>query len=186
MDKYPVRLQWIMQSTVSPFHDPWAKFQCVDESEVDQCRVHQNPLRRALHKGVVEHPGTTTSELARVARLHHSTVRYHLESLRKFNAVTACRIHGRIRWFPRTKDFGVLTKRAAAALTSPTQRRILKELQQESALSNGQFSDRLNVTKTNASYHLQRLKTLGLVVQHRDRRYHLAPEAGPALRVLDA
>lgn len=150
-------------------------------------RVLESGQRRRILQIVQHRPGCTAADVAHATRLHYHTVQHHLRVLTECNETERLRLHGRIHWFPNHGQYGARVKRAAVALSVPSQKRMLEELGREPGLSAGTLATRANVAPATGSHHLKRLVALGLAERRRDGarvRFFLAQGVAEAVRAL--
>ncbi|WP_276271217.1 winged helix-turn-helix transcriptional regulator [Haloarcula litorea] len=120
----------------------------------------EHETRESLHERIAENPGTYVAELARRTDTHVSTVRYHVRVLVDEGLVERRSERGRTHLSPAGSDDG-----PAPAVEDGTRRSILDSLAQQGAATGEELSERLDLSKSTLSYHLQRLADDGLIAR---------------------
>lgn len=122
--------------------------------------------RQRLYGVITDSPGVYVAELARRTDTHVSTVRYHLRVLAAAGLIERTTVHGRSHLSPAGSD---AAPRPACA-EDGTRRAVLVSLDREGEATGRELSERLGLTESTVSYHLQRLADDGLVERENDGR----------------
>lgn len=140
--------------------------------------------RRRLYEALLEYPGLHLAELARQAGVEEKLARYHIRVLVKAGLATEKREGNKNLYYPKV-EAGIGSKEvidrrdkdALALLRRPVPlRMILALLDAEEGLTMGEMAEAAAVSRSTATYHVDKLKGAELVhvsVEGRSRRVHL-------------
>lgn len=147
--------------------------------------VLDHPTRRRLVDLLEEDPGMTAADAARSLDVAYDTVRYHLRRLHESEEVTTRRTDGKIRYFPNHGTYDRRSIDVLSVLASDVRRRIVRSIHDAEGLYAGEVAERVDIARSTASHHLDRLLEAGVL--ERDRhgnhiRYDVTPEARKAVR----
>lgn len=140
--------------------------------------------RRRLYEALMAYPGLHLAELARQADVEEKLARYHIRVLVKSGLATKKREGNKNLYYPKVEaDLGskeVIDRRdkeALGLLRRPVPlRMVLALLDAEEGLTMGEIAEAAAVSRSTATYHVEKLKDAELVrvtVEGRARRVHL-------------
>ncbi len=140
--------------------------------------------RRRLYEALLEYPGLHLAELARQAEVEEKLARYHIRVLVKSGLATKKREGNKNLYYPKVEaEIGskeVIDRRdkeALALLRRPVPlRMVLALLDDDEGLTMGEMAEAAAVSRSTATYHVEKLKDAELVrvdVEGRARRVHL-------------
>jgi DNA-binding transcriptional ArsR family regulator len=133
--------------------------------------------RRAVYQHLLEYPGLHLRELTREIDLSPTTVRYHLDTLVDADLVTRTDEDGYTRFYPRVESepgprevVGADEKELLNLLRQRVPLGIVLHLLNEGPTPQGELAESLDVARSTASYHLDKLQEAGAVTSERDGR----------------
>lgn len=140
--------------------------------------------RRRLYEALMSYPGLHLAELARQAEVEEKLARYHIRVLVKSGLATKKREGNKNLYYPKVEaELGskeVIDRRdkeAIGLLRRPVPlRMVLALLDTEEGLTMGEMAEAAAVSRSTATYHVEKLKESELVrvtVEGRARRVHL-------------
>lgn len=140
--------------------------------------------RRRLYEALMTYPGLHLAELARQAEVEEKLARYHIRVLVKSGLATKKREGNKNLYYPKVEgEIGskeVIDRRdkeALGLLRRPVPlRMVLALLDAEEGLTMGEMAEVAAVSRSTATYHVEKLKDAELVrvtVEGRARRVHL-------------
>lgn len=140
--------------------------------------------RRRLYEALMAYPGLHLAELARQADVEEKLARYHIRVLVKSGLATKKREGNKNLYYPKVEaELGskeVIDRRdkeALGLLRRPVPlRMVLALLDAEEGLTMGEIAEAAAVSRSTATYHVEKLKDAELVrveVEGRARRVHL-------------
>jgi len=121
----------------------------------------RNPLRREIHQRIEAEPGIHHTALVRATGRGHGAVEHHLHKLVEASLVTRVQGTGFTCYFP--KGTGARVRAAAPALKSQVARAILEAVRTTPGIRSADVARQLAVSPATVSYHVERLRTAGLV-----------------------
>ena len=118
--------------------------------------------RRKIYNFILENPGSHFREISRKIDMPKSTMDYHLNFLNKKGLIIILKKERYNRYYI-SKKIGKETKKILAILREETPRRILLSMKIYHPVSIDYLSKDLDKSPSTISFHLKKLKDLGLV-----------------------
>lgn len=149
-------------------------------SRLSPGRLLDHPLRASLHALVAEHPGIHASEAARVVGASRVTVQHHLRALAGAGIVVSARRGRRVGYFLPSNPLTPEDRLTFLSLRAATRARVLEAVRAAPAgATQADLVTATGLAQRLVSYHLDRLRALGLVewTDERPRRYRAAAAA---------
>lgn len=128
----------------------------------DRDGVLEQPTRAAVYHAIDESPGETLSALADAVDVTRSTVRYHVDVLRKAGLVNAVEVSGALRFAPADADVDLV-----AALNADGTGSVLRAVAEHEPVSVTGLADAIDRAPSTVSHHLSGLEARGLVERER-------------------
>lgn len=140
-----------------------------------------NPTRQGLYEQLRAAPGASAAELSQASGLHVTTVKYHLDVLRRVGMVGEQVVDGCRRFFSYENGDRVefLTR---ALLDEPAAKAIYAQIEQHPGLPFIEVARALGMRKEHVHYHVKKLAKHGLLVDRWEagrRLLFVAPAAHP-------
>lgn len=135
---------------------------------MDRDDVLGHPLRKRALRLLEDRPGLTAGDVADRLDATYDNARYHLEILDEFDEVHRRRLDCKVRFFPNHRHWSDRAARRVATLAEPRRRTILAHLLETPGATTSQVAETVGVAVPTATFHLERLADVGLVVRERD------------------
>lgn len=145
----------------------------------------EHETRTAIYDHICAHPGIRLGTLIQDLGANRGTVRYHLGRLQEFGMIATAVVEGQTGYFENRQKYSALEAKVLIHLRNPTTQEILAILLESPAISRRELAQRLGITASSVSWHLQRLKADGIVLQEKmrgDVRYSLSEESAMVIR----
>jgi len=145
----------------------------------------EHETRTAIYDHICAHPGIRLGALIQDLGTNRGTVRYHLGRLQEFGMIATAAVEGQTGYFENRQNYSALETRVLIYLRNPTTQEILAILLESPAASRQELAQRLGITASSVSWHLQRLKADGIILQEKtggDVRYSLSGESARVIR----
>lgn len=152
-------------------------------------RTSRHPLdhkkRSRIYGCIRDRPGITAAEIARATGINRGTTRYHLSRLREAGLVSAVNRGGRVGYFQSGYD--ATSKTICCHLRNDTRREIFALLLDHPGITQSEIANEIEISRSAAAWHLQRLDADGCIASDRDGRavrYALTDDALEVFEVL--
>lgn len=139
---------------------------------------HELSTRDEILRFIREHPSCHLRKIKTDLGLGMGTVQYHLDRLAKAGSITSQR-HGLRKYFFVTGVFRENEKQLLEMISNETVREILLFVVEGTNPSQTEISQHIGITAASTSWHVKRLRALGIVDENRDgkfKRYRLRGE----------
>lgn len=154
-------------------------------TRIRNSQVLKHPLRARLLELVQEEPGVHLTELTRRLETNKTTALHHVRKLLHAGLLWENRDHGYTCYYAaRSMDYNVMA--AVPLLKSEAARRIVEHIMAHPGANLSQVAEHAGIKVSTANYHLERLKTCGIVEAQRKGRavsLRASPLARQALAV---
>jgi predicted transcriptional regulator len=132
--------------------------------------ILKNKNRTAILEYIGCNPGCTESDLLRNTTINRGTARYHL-SLLLIEQKVVRRKNGKLTYLFTNGGIPLDRKQVYGYIMNPSKRKILDILHKTPGISNKDLSERVQMSPSTVSYHLQPLLDEEMVVSRWDGRY---------------
>jgi DNA-binding transcriptional ArsR family regulator len=140
-----------------------------------------NPTRQRLYELLRDAPGSSAAQLSEQAGLHVTTVKYHLDVLRRVGMVGEQVVDG-CRRFYSYENGDRMELLCRALLDEPAARAIYRQISEHPGLPFIEVAKSLGMRKEHVHYHVQKLTKHGLVADRWEGgRRLLFPSVPPAV-----
>ncbi len=114
-----------------------------------------------IYKSVVEDPGLKISDIARNVEKSETTVRWHLRKMKEKELIRMDRLFGGIHVVPRNVYSEDILR--TCILLKGSRKRIIQRIQSEPGITQGDLSDKTDISRGSLSRHLELLEEEELV-----------------------
>jgi len=145
----------------------------------------EHETRTAIYDHICAHPGIRLGALIQDLGTNRGTVRYHLGRLQEFGMIATAAVEGQTGYFENRQNYSALETKVLIYFRNPTTQEILAILLESPAASRQELAQRLGITASSVSWHLQRLKADGIILQEKtggDVQYSLSGESARVIR----
>lgn len=132
--------------------------------------ILKNKNRTAILEYIAKNPGCTPIDLSKNTAINRGTVRYHL-SLLLLEQKVVRRKNKKISYLFTNGGIHLEKKQVYGYIMNPSKRKILDVLHQMPGISNKDLAERVQMSPSTVSYHLQPLLDEEMVVSRWDGRY---------------
>lgn len=133
--------------------------------------VLDDDFRNDLYRQIAANPGAGTPELGELMGASRGRLRYHLDMLIREGKVAAVDYRNRTGHFARNQRYTNLEQRTLIGLREDPSRMILRCLHRSPDTTRGDLAERLGLTGSTISQHMQQLEAEGLVATDRNGRF---------------
>ncbi|ABN58005.1 MULTISPECIES: winged helix-turn-helix transcriptional regulator [Methanoculleus] len=133
--------------------------------------ILDDDFRLNLYRKIAANPGAGAVELGEMTGVSRGRLRYHLNMLIREGKVAAVDYRNRTGHFARNQRHTDLEQRILISLREEPSRTILRYLLGSPETTRNDVAERLGLTGSTVSQHMQELKTEGIVTVGRDGRF---------------
>ncbi|MBR1369995.1 hypothetical protein RJ53_11105 [Methanocalculus chunghsingensis] len=132
--------------------------------------ILQNKNRSAILKYIENNPGCTLASLVKDTGINRGTARYHLNLLSVKQKVVQKKT-GKMRYLFTNGDLPIERRHIYGYIRNPSKRMILNTILSTPGISNKELAERLQMSRSTVSWHLQPLHEEEMIVSQQDGRY---------------
>lgn len=125
--------------------------------------------RKRIYNHVSKYPGAYLREIQKELELKMGVLEYHLNYLEN-SGILSSEMDGRLRRFYVREDVAFLDRKLLGLMRQKIPRKIAMRALLESEVTFEGLRDELGISKSTLSFHLKKMKDLGILRERRERR----------------
>jgi predicted transcriptional regulator len=138
----------------------------VEDRQLVKARILDNANRKLLYQVIIENPGLQLSDLIKMTDIPLQTCCWHITILKQFKMIKSIQYKNRNCYGSENISDDHL--KIYHMLRNDLNKRILKEIFQNSQISLSEISEKLKIALSTIHYHISELRNEGLIVTSGD------------------